>query len=71
MLLELVYELVIGQSRLELASVVIGYATMILLMKKLSIRKIGIILIGVIAIVVFINSGYFERFNEALQMQFS
>lgn len=69
-LLELVYELVIGQSRLELASVVIGYATMILLMKKLSIRKIGIILIGVIAIVVFINSGYFERFNEALQMQF-
>lgn len=68
--LEIVYELVIGQSRLELASVVIGYAAMILLMKNLSIRKICMILIGVVAILVFINSGFFERFNEALQMQF-
>ena len=68
--IELVYELIIGQSRLELASVVLGYAVMILLMKRLSFRKICMILIGVIAVVVFINSAFFERFNEALQMQF-
>lgn len=68
--LELVYELVIGQSRLELASVVIGYAVMVLFMKNLSIRKICMILMGVVAILAFINSGFFERFNEALQMQF-
>lgn len=64
----LIYEFFVSKGRLEVVAFIVSGVIVVLLMQKLSLKKMGLLTIICIALIAFLSSSYAERFYEAIRI---